>query len=154
MLRGKTVILQVDAKDLWTNAKFLRDHKTWVRECITFLQKKSVCVHPRNCISVLLQAKRFLLSWECKSIKKCCTQKHWNYIFPHILSISGGCIETLLKFWMWEICLHNSQKMLFAGSLIYTVYIYIYIYIYTLYIYIYIYICIWHESLYGQANNW
>ncbi len=90
MLRGKTVILQVDAKDLWTNAKFLRDHKTWVRECITFLQKKkSVCVHPRNCISVLLQAKRFLLSWECKSIKKCCTQKHWNYIFPHSFHLRG-----------------------------------------------------------------
>lgn len=95
-------------------------------ECITFPQKK--CVFTQETAfkgfykqTVFCCLFCFLVRMQkCLEILHAKTLKlHFSLYFLHLRC----CIETLLKSWTWEIYLHNSQKMLFAGN---HVYIYIY----------------------------
>lgn len=69
--RGNTVILQVNAKDLWANTKFLRGSQNSSENAL-HSHKKSVCspkkLHLRAFTSKLFFVVCFVFWWECKSV--------------------------------------------------------------------------------------
>lgn len=114
-------------------------------ECITFPQKKCVFTQETAFKGFYKQTVFCCLFCFLVRMQKCLEILHAKtlklHFFLYFLHLRC-CIETLLKSWTWEIYLHNSQKMLFAGN----------------HVCIYIYICIWRERLdqqtIGSQTKW